>query len=232
MALHPDATVLPSPRNARHAACVSWRSLILCLVAQLTLSGPVMADAFDRAGIFGESGKEFNSLRALPKWSGLLARYQTEQQHQNECLAGKRDGCGYEPWERLLERLRAQDKVTQIREINRFVNSRPYITDPTNWGDDDYWATPKEFFATAGDCEDYAITKFLGLRELGFANEELRLVAVEDRKRNVKHTVTLVAIDDRVLLLDNELDAVVPANAVRHYKPVFAANETVWWLFR
>jgi predicted transglutaminase-like cysteine proteinase len=55
---------------------------------------------------------------------------------------------------------------------------------------------------------------------------------VKDHKRNVNHTVTLVRFDNQTMLLDNELDSVVPADSVSHYKPVFAANENAWWLFK
>lgn len=191
-----------------------------------------MADAFDRDGIFGETGKEFNSLRGLPKWPEMLERYRSEQRATQQCRKSGRGTCGYAPWRRIVSELRGQGKAVQVREINRFVNQRPYITDPTNWGSEDHWATPEEFFEKAGDCEDFAVTKFLGLRELGFKNDELRVVAVQDRKRGVNHTVTLVQLGDEILLLDNEINDVLPASSIRHYEPVFAANEDAWWLFK
>ncbi|NBC50066.1 MAG: hypothetical protein GVY22_19280 [Gammaproteobacteria bacterium] len=218
----------PTGRHTDHKAFL----ITACLVAQFALGGLALADSFDRDGVFGETGKEFNSLRALPKWPDVLERYQAEQQQAQQCRKSGQGRCGYAPWQRIVSELRGQEKATQIREINRFVNRRPYITDPTNWGSEDHWATPDEFFEKAGDCEDFAIAKFLGLRALGFDNDQLRLVAVEDRKRGVNHTVTLVQLDGEVLLLDNELNDVRPADTVRHYKPVFAANEESWWLFK
>ncbi|MEA3641104.1 MAG: transglutaminase-like cysteine peptidase [Lamprobacter sp.] len=207
--------------------------LATCIAAQLIIASPATAGDFDHYGIFGETGKEFNSLRGLPKWPTMLERYESEQQQLQQCRLSKANNCGYAPWQRLLSRLRGQEKAVQLREINQYVNNHPYVTDPMNWGSDDHWATPEEFFnKKAGDCEDFAIAKFLGLRALGFNNDDLRIVAVEDRKRNVNHTVTLVRLDNQIMLLDNEMDSVVPAHSVYHYKPVFAANEDAWWLFK
>ena len=48
-----------------------------------------------------------------------------------------------------------------------------YLEDLANYGLPDYWATPLQFLDRDGDCEDYAIAKFVSLRELGFAADEL-----------------------------------------------------------
>jgi predicted transglutaminase-like cysteine proteinase len=54
-------------------------------------------------------------------------------------------------------------------ETNRFLNDWRYKPDDQNYGQRDYWATPLEFLRRSGDCEDYAIAKYVTLRELGFA---------------------------------------------------------------
>ncbi|MEE9317347.1 MAG: transglutaminase-like cysteine peptidase, partial [Rhodospirillales bacterium] len=113
-----------------------------------------------------------------------------------------------------------------------------YISDRTNWGRKDYWATPAEFMANFGDCEDYAIIKYLSLRNLGFREEELRVVAVKDLNLKVGHAVLVVVWKDpktgkkRSLLLDNQIKKVVDSRAVRHYKPVFSINKDYWWRHR
>ena len=43
-----------------------------------------------------------------------------------------------------------------------FFNSVKYSDDKDIYGINDYWASPYEFLARdRGDCEDYAIAKFL-----------------------------------------------------------------------
>lgn len=71
----------------------------------------------------------------------------------------------------------------------------------------------------------------MSLRALGFSNDELRLVVVENLNNGVQHTVILVDFHGRVLQLDNRVDQVVRAKTVHHYKPIYAANENAWWLY-
>jgi predicted transglutaminase-like cysteine proteinase len=222
----------PSPPTAAVGAPHWLRLLLLLLAAQLALAAPAIADAFQSEGVFGQSGKRFNNFRPIPKWPKLLERYRAEERKDQRCRASGRNRCPYDEWKRTIERLRNKNKAAQVREINEFANNWDYITDPVNWGQEDYWATPGEFFRKAGDCEDYAIVKFMSLRALGFSNDELRLAVVDDLNLDVPHSVTLVELYGRVMLLDNQIKRVVPAKTVRHYKPVFAANEDAWWLYQ
>ncbi|MBK5940067.1 transglutaminase-like cysteine peptidase [Halochromatium roseum] len=210
------------------------RRLVVLLTVQLSFSSLLLANTaaaehFESAGIFGESGKQFTNFRPIPKWQDVLKRFRIEQRRQRDCDSG---GCRDDhDWMQTLDRLRGKDRAVQVREVNRFANNWRYITDPTNWNQDDYWSTPDEFLKKHGDCEDYAIIKFLSLRALGFSNDDLRLVVIKDLNLGVAHSVTLVRLNDRIMMLDNQIDRVIPANAVKHYKPIFAANEEAWWLF-
>jgi predicted transglutaminase-like cysteine proteinase len=118
------------------------------------------------------------------------------------------------------------------------MNKAKYVSDKSNWGRNDYWATPAEFMKTFGDCEDYAIIKYLSLRRLGFKENELHVVAVKDLNLKEGHAVLIVFWKDqksgkkRSLLLDNQIKKVVDARKVRHYKPVFSINKKNWWRHR
>ena len=51
--------------------------------------------------------------------------------------------------------------------------------DDQHWHQADYWATPIETLASnGGDCEDFSIAKYFTLRELGVAEQCLRLTNV------------------------------------------------------
>lgn len=208
----------------------------LCLTIVLSLllgSSPLQAQS-DPEGwvVFGRSGKLFTNFKPIPHWPRLLERYREEDARDARCRGGQGGRCPYRDWTRMIERLGGKDRLTQIEEVNRFANQWSYITDPVNWGVEDYWATPGEFFAKAGDCEDYAIVKFMSLRALGFGNHELRLVAVTDLNLDVGHVVVLVRTGGRTLVLDNQTRRVVEADSIRHYKPVYSANEHAWWLYK
>jgi predicted transglutaminase-like cysteine proteinase len=60
----------------------------------------------------------------------------------------------------------------------------------------------------------------------------MRVVALQDLNLNLGHAVLVVYVNDRPMLLDNQIAAVVPANSIKHYNPVFSINETGWWLHR
>jgi predicted transglutaminase-like cysteine proteinase len=112
------------------------------------------------------------------------------------------------------------------------MNRARYITDLVNWGTQDYWATASEFFWKDGDCEDYAIAKYLSLKALGFAQDSLRVVVVQDLNLKIPHAILVVYLDGKALLLDNQVGTVIEAERVRHYRPIYSVNETAWWLHR
>jgi len=114
------------------------------------------------------------------------------------------------------------------------MNKAKYVQDKNNWGKNDYWATPQEFMARFGDCEDYAIIKYLSLRMLGWKDEDLRVVAVKDLNLKVGHAVLVVYMTTKSgkripLVLDNQIKDVVKASSIRHYQPVFSINQKNWW---
>jgi predicted transglutaminase-like cysteine proteinase len=178
---------------------------------------------------------EARSSRLLPfqKWTGMLNRQHDERElYDGPCTARRFNRCHLQEWRALLKNLAVQDRLTQITAINDFINRAPYIEDLVNYGVPDYWASPLQFMAKDGDCEDYAIAKFMSLRELGFANDDLRVVVVEDLNLQVPHAVLAVYDGERALILDNQIPQIVPAGVIRHYRPIYSINEEAWWLHR
>ncbi|MDL2279585.1 transglutaminase-like cysteine peptidase, partial [Desulfovibrio sp. OttesenSCG-928-G11] len=74
-----------------------------------------------------------------------------------------------EQWKNLSARMSDPDTMKRLRYINGFFNNFPSRSDQELYGREDYWATPEEFMANrAGDCEDYAVAKYLALRYFGW----------------------------------------------------------------
>ena len=119
-----------------------------------------------------------------------------------------------------------------VRAVNRFANYAPYMTDPVNYHMPDYWATPLQFLKLDGDCEDYAITKYLSLRALEFADDDLRIVVLEDMNLRIAHAILVVYLDGVAWVLDDQVPEVVRAESIHHYRPIYSLNETTWWLYR
>ncbi len=88
-------------------------------------------------------------------------------------------------WVDLLNQNKQLDELEKLNKVNRFFNQIPYMTDTEHWGSDDYWATPVQLLASnAGDCEDYAIAKYMSLVKLGVKEEKLRITYVKAAGRN------------------------------------------------
>ncbi len=185
------------------------------------------------------SSKEVRStdMKAFKKWSQALGKYSKENaaKLKVKCSSKELRICGYDDWMKFLALIKDKDKITQLKLVNAKMNRAKYVQDNQNWGRQDYWASPGEFMARFGDCEDYAIIKYLSLRKLGWSDDDMRVVAVKDLNLKVGHAVLVVYVTHpktkkRIpLVLDNQIKKVVPAAKVRHYQPVFSINKNFWW---
>ena len=129
----------------------------------------------------------------------------------------------------MLGEVAGETRQRQLNLVNRYMNTHRYIVDPINWGVTEYWAIPNEFLKKFGDCEDYAIAKYLSLLALGWSAEDMRIVVLQDMNLRVMHAVLIVSFQGRNMLLDNQITRVIDANKVHHYKPIYSLNENGWW---
>lgn len=105
------------------------------------------------------------------------------------------------------------EKVTKTNEVS---NHLPWIADAAHWKESDYWATPLETITTfGGDCEDIALVKWVILRNLGIADENLALAYVKIKATGEDHMVLLYVSEPdapegkkKVYVLDNYIDEV------------------------
>ena len=200
------------------------------------LASPAGAEASEgpRPSFFNSVEIRSADLKPFRKWRSALERYSEEQASKEvrNCVSGLFNICHYEELADFLDDQRDDDRWDQLIAVNHYMNTRRYITDPRNWGVRDYWATLGEFMEKFGDCEDYAIAKYLALRKLGWTDETLRLAAVKDLNLKVGHAVLIVYLNGKTWVLDNQIRRVVDTKSIRHYKPVFSINETFWWRHR
>jgi predicted transglutaminase-like cysteine proteinase len=202
----------------------------LCFIAPLLA---VWFTALPAAGqqLFGTREVRNANIAPFTKWTGELARELRERAQYGQACATRRAGrCHVSEWRGLLEQLRGQDPMRQLDAVNRFMNRQPYVEDMVNYGVVDHWATPLEFFARDGDCEDYAIGKYHSLRELGWPASQLRILVLNDLNLRVPHAVLIAYVGGRAFMLDNQFGSVVPVEVIRHYQPIFSINEEAWWL--
>ncbi|MGJ5175738.1 transglutaminase-like cysteine peptidase [Bradyrhizobium oligotrophicum] len=188
-------------------------------------------------GVVIDDAEPFGLIRAgvaagplRTKWLGL-ARQLEDERVQLALCDGDRDRCVSPAALRLLaivDQGRAREGRARLGEINRAINLaiRP-MSDLAQYGKTDVWASPLVTFASqAGDCEDYAIAKFVALRLAGVASQDLRIVIVRDTARDEDHAVVAARLDGRWLLLDNQRMAMVQDGDARQVQPRFVMDDT------
>ena len=183
--------------------------------------------------LFGTTGIESRNLQPFPKWTDMLRRQIEERGREpGSCEETRFNRCHHQRWTALVESLKGLSLEEQLDRVNVEMNRHRYILDMVNWGVKDYWATPFQFFRKDGDCEDYAIAKFVTLKLAGVDPARMRVVVLQDLNLRIAHAVLAVFMDDRISILDNQIRQVVDADAIRHYQPMYSINETAWWLHR
>jgi predicted transglutaminase-like cysteine proteinase len=161
------------------------------------------------------------------KWRDVLARIDSEEETLAACRASP-DACS--PAARRLLQIvelgRQRAGRARLGEINRAVNlSIRAASDWTQYGVDDFWSPPLATLEKgAGDCEDYAILKYLALRETGISPDDLRLLIVSYPRRRTIHVVLAVHLDEEWLLLDNLTMVMVNSLEATQYRPLIALD--------
>lgn len=139
-----------------------------------------------------------------------------------------------EAWQRVLADEAGADEQEQLRAVNDFFNRQLRFTDDLGlWHQVDYWATPVEaLLKGAGDCEDFAIAKYVSLRHLGVPAQKLRITYVKALRLNQAHMVLTwyASPDAEPLVLDNLIPQIRPASQRQDLLPVYAFNAEGLWL--
>ena len=163
------------------------------------------------------------------KWLGVQRRLDDEGVQLALC-DGDRDRCvspAALQFLAIVDTARAREGRARLGEINRAINLaiRP-MSDLAQWGQIDVWSSPLVTFAHgAGDCEDYAIAKFVALRQAGLSPDDLRIVVMRDTIRGEDHAVAAARLDGHWLTLDNQRMAMVEDAYVRNYRPTFVIDQ-------
>jgi predicted transglutaminase-like cysteine proteinase len=185
------------------------------------------------ASVDAPRAERIEGIAQFPKWTDMLRRWSEQVAAAQNCVVATDEvqDCVPGEWASLTAQLRPLDRHAVLDQLNRVVNRHPYVAATDNWGRVDYWETPFEFMSRNGQCEDYAIAKFMILRALGFADDDLRILVVRDVVRQVDHAVLVVNLDGTAWMLDSLDDIVAPLASATQYRPYYAINETGWWLY-
>lgn len=163
------------------------------------------------------------------KWNALERKLDDERVQLALC-DGDREHCASDAALQFLAIVdlgRAHEGRARLGQINRAINLaiRP-MSDLAQYGKMDVWSSPlATFYRGAGDCEDYAIAKFVALRFAGVPAEDLRIVIMRDIFHGEDHAVAAARLDGHWLMLDNRRMAMVEDAYIRNYRPLFVMDE-------
>jgi predicted transglutaminase-like cysteine proteinase len=165
----------------------------------------------------------------LTKWRGVEADIRTESEVLARCL----DGTEFCPsaarkFLAIIAEGRARTGRARIGVINRAINLaiRP-MSDFAQWGVADRWSAPLATLTTGrGDCEDYAIAKYVALRAAGVAEDDVRLVIARNLVVGEDHAVVAARLDGSWMILDNRWLALVADVEIYRAVPLFVMDNT------
>ena len=168
------------------------------------------------------------------KWRGVEAGLVKEQAILDQCRADVTDCPAHAAqFLRLVNAVSGKTGRDKLDEANREINTAiRYVNDLSQHGEPDRWSTPLATFASAkGDCEDYAIAKYVVLSAAGFRRNDLQLVLVRDRMVRQDHAVLAARLDGRWLLLDNRFATLMVDSEATRFMPLFAIDHQGVHLF-
>ncbi len=176
-----------------------------------------------QSNLFGTAERRSTDLSSFTKWRDMFDRFNREVARESSAKV-------IQKWRSDLVELRGKPLVEMANGVNNLMNKVKYIGDNRNWGKSDYWGTPIEFLTRGGDCEDFAIAKYVSLRALGVPESQLRIAVVKDLQKGIPHAILIVYTEEGPMVLDNQIKAMTRASMISHYKPIFSINHGAWWV--
>ena len=193
------------------------------VLASISSSTSQFADLKAYPSLFGADEKRSDNLTAFTKWLSMFDRFEEELKNSKARRVIKAVKI-------QISEFRSASIFKMAKDVDKMMNKKDYIIDQKNWGKSDYWETPVEFMKYGGDCEDFAIAKYVALHALGVPESRMRLAIVQDLKKNMPHAILIVYTEKGPFVLDNQSQTMRSARAIKHYKPIYSINRQAWWL--
>ena len=162
------------------------------------------------------------------KWRGVAADIEKDAETMAHCRASVAQcSPAATRFIAVIDEVRRHDGRARLETVNRAVNDAiRYTGDMEQHGVADLWSAPLATFGSGrGDCEDYAIAKYVALRESGIAAEDMRVLLARDLAVREDHAVLAVREGGRWMILDNRSMAPIADSDVRNFMPLFALDQ-------
>ncbi|MTI04406.1 transglutaminase, partial [Roseibium denhamense] len=145
--------------------------------------------------------------------------------HRQFC-ADNRRACPNERYEPVVVRL-TEERWQELIRVNADVNRRVRpMTDEDLFGKVEHWAYPHNGY---GDCEEYVLEKQRILIAAGWPKSAVLITVAKDTQ-NSGHAVLTVRTDQGDMILDNQIEAVLPwySTPYRYIKRQSARSPVKW----
>jgi predicted transglutaminase-like cysteine proteinase len=142
------------------------------------------------------------------------------------------DASGSALMQRLIAPARKLNRLQQMSYVqSRVTTNIRWVSDATEWGKHDYWATASETLARgAGDMEDRAIVKLQALKALGFNPSDLYLTLARDRVGG-PIAVLMTRLNGRFFVLDDTGGTPFPVDQRKfEFQPVMSFGWAGTWV--
>jgi predicted transglutaminase-like cysteine proteinase len=167
------------------------------------------------------------------KWRKVADDIRVEEPLLMRCLAdSKQCSPAAARFSAIVSDARDQQGRARLELVNQRVNAAiRYKSDIAQWGVADLWSPPLDandtgsFSTSFGDCEDYAIAKYVALRAAGVPARQLRVLLVHDNMARMDHAVLAALDEGHWFVLDNRSITLVEDTEARQFVPLFALDE-------
>ena len=124
-------------------------------------------------------------------------------------------------WRELMDEISGLPLPSRLTRTNAFFNQLAFAEDGEQFGSRDYWATPLEFLGRGrGDCEEFAIAKYVTLVKGGVPLEQL----LNDAQREVVELAhqawnAYMTTKQQLVYLDMFVDSAVNTRCLLYTSP-------------
>lgn len=161
------------------------------------------------------------------KWRNVRSQIDNEMNEISSCKANSSTcSSAAKRFMLMVDDVRERNGAARLETVNRLINTAiRYTSDLIQHGEVDLWSSPLASLRTGrGDCEDYAIAKYMVLREAGIPEQDLRILLVRDRAVREDHAVLAVRKDNGWTILDNRRGTLFADSDLPQFTPLVALD--------
>jgi predicted transglutaminase-like cysteine proteinase len=202
-------TALPDTVRRSFARLVAGVVIGACILAAPAATSATLPQSGNPVPFGMESEPVSGDVAA--KWRAVEFDIDAEQQVLARCRSGAACPFAAQSLLDIVAEGAGRVGLARVGLIDRAVDlAIAPASDETQWGVADHWSPPFETLRTRrGDCEDYAIVKYLALLEAGLSRDDVKIVIVRNLLPNEDHAVVAARVDGTWLILDNRRLALV-----------------------